>query len=207
MILCDIGNSSAKFYENGKLKIMPVSEFENFSPKERIFFINVNQNLKQKLANEPLFFDLFPYFELKTNYKGLGIDRIAGCLAVENGVIMDAGSAITIDLMQNGKHLGGFIMPGIWAYLQSFKAISPVLDIDLNTALSLEKLPQNTKDAVSFGILKSVILIVENFAKNEKIFITGGDGKFFSKFFKNAVYDRDLIFRAMLKVIEKKGLK
>ena len=36
---------------------------------------------------------------------------------------------------------------------------------------------------------------------------TGGDGKFFSKFFSNSIFDRTLIFRGMLKAIKNAHLE
>ena len=38
-----------------------------------------------------------------------------------------------------------------------------------------------------FGIV--IMLLIENFSKNKKIYFTGGDGKFLSRFFENAIYD------------------
>jgi type III pantothenate kinase len=48
--------------------------------------------------------------------------------------------------------------------------------------------------------------MLEDTCKDKTIYFTGGDGKFFSKFFKNSIHDRSLIFRSMLEVIEKEKL-
>lgn len=203
MILCDIGNSNATFYENGKIYSLEISKFLSYEPREKVYFINVNEKLLSKLDN-PNFINLEPFFKLNTSYTGLGIDRIAACYTIKNGVVIDAGSAITIDIMSNGIHLGGAIIPGIFALLNAYKNISNRLDKGLNTQISLDCFAQNTKDAISYGILKPLVLTIKEIAKDKNIYFTGGDGEFLSRFFDKAIFDRDLIFRAMLKVIKEK---
>jgi len=73
--------------------------------------------------------------------------------------------------------------------------------------VSLDALPQKTSDAISYGVIKSIIMLLEVTCKDKRIFFTGGDGKFFSKFFSNAVFDRTLIFRGMLKTIKESHLE
>lgn len=90
--------------------------------------------------------------------------------------------------------------------MEAYKSISSVLDVGLNSQVNLDKIPLNTRDAITYGVVNSVVLLVENIAKNRKIYITGGDGQFLSQFFKNAVYDKNLVFRSMLNVIKSKGL-
>ena len=153
------------------------------------------------MRSHPRCFDLTPYLELDTTYKGLGVDRIASCMAIHDGVIVDAGSAITIDIMQQGIHLGGFIMPGIAQYRKMFSCIA-ILDCEMNLAIDLEVFPQNTRDALSYGMLKSIVLTLKNASKNKKIYFTGGDGKFLSHFFENSFYDDLLVFKGMQKSIQ-----
>ena len=86
---------------------------------------------------------------------------------------------------------------------KSFKSI-PILDCGINLSVPLDTFPQNTKDAVSYGVLKPIMLLIENFSKNKKIYFTGGDGKFLSRFFENAIYDDLLIFKGMQNIITTK---
>ncbi|NCB54283.1 MAG: type III pantothenate kinase, partial [Epsilonproteobacteria bacterium] len=166
----------------------------------------VNQALTQFLQTKEGYIDLEPYFEFDTIYQGLGIDRIAACSTVKDGMIVDAGSAVTVDIMSGGMHLGGFILPGISAYERAFASISPRLEMPLNPNISLDALPQKTNDALSYGVIRSIILLLEVTCKDKRIYFTGGDGKFFSKFFSNAIFDRSLIFRGMLKTIKEAHL-
>ena len=205
MLLCDIGNTNAKFYDNGNTFSMSIEEFLNYEPIERVYCINVNARVQHKL-NNPLFIDITHHFHLNTTYQGLGIDRVVACCMIDNGVIVDAGSAITVDLMENGAHLGGFIFPGIHAMLRTYGEISSALDVNLSTKISLDTLPQKTSEAVNYGIFKPIILAIKDIAQDHKIYFTGGDGAFLMKHFKNGIYNKDLIFKSMQNLISKKGL-
>lgn len=200
MILCDIGNTNATFFDGRKIWNLSIDEFNTYEPKEKIYYINVNEKAAQKLSN-PLFIDIEPYIKLNSTYIGLGVDRAAACYAINNGLIVDAGSAITLDLMANGCHIGGFIMPGITTTLSSLKNISPRLDIPLNSQVDLECLPQRTQDAISYGIIKPIVNLINDFASGKSIYFTGGDGEFLSRFFSQSLYDRMLIFRGMQRAI------
>ncbi|MDL0104804.1 type III pantothenate kinase [Campylobacter vicugnae] len=200
MILCDIGNTNATFFDGRKIWNLSIDEFNTYEPKEKIYYINVNEKATQKLSN-PLFIDIEPYIKLNSTYIGLGVDRAAACYAINNGLIVDAGSAITLDLMANGCHIGGFIMPGITTTLSSLKNISPRLDIPLNSQVDLECLPQRTQDAISYGVIKPIVNLINDFASGKSIYFTGGDGEFLSRFFAQSLYDRMLIFRGMQRAI------
>ncbi|NLK67009.1 MAG: type III pantothenate kinase [Campylobacteraceae bacterium] len=204
MLLCDVGNFSVKLYEDGKVSRLTLEEFAKFRPREEVYYISVNSKFKPKSPN---FINIESYFKFDTIYSGLGIDRIAGCYTVENGIVIDAGSAITVDVMVLNTHQGGFIMPGIWSHLKMFKEISPALDIVFNSQIDLECLPQKTADAISFGIVSPIVLAIEHFSKGKKIYFTGGDGSFLAKFFDDAVYDKDLVFRGMKKVLKERGIE
>lgn len=203
MNLIDAGNTFVKIFIDGKISGLSPKEFLKFSSKERFYFINVNQNLNQKFKKHKNFINLKEYFEFKTNYTGLGIDRIAACYTIKNGVVVDAGSAITVDVMEDGFHKGGFIMPGINIFLNAFEEISPVLKTYFNSNLDISKLPNSTSDALNYTIISSVINLIKNISTNQNIFFTGGDGEFFSRFFTNSIYDKNLIFRAMQMVVKK----
>ena len=207
MILCDIGNTNAAFLQDGKISRMSVREFRGYEPKEKVYFICVNDGLLAKLNANENFVNLEKYFDIDTIYQGLGIDRIAACYGIKDGVVVDAGSAITVDIMANSMHLGGYIMPGISAMLAAYESISPRLKVPINSQIDIDALPQKTADAVSYGIFKPVITLIEKLVGNKNVYFTGGDGEFLSKFFKNAVCDKMLVFRAMQKLIREKGIK
>lgn len=202
MNLADIGNTFVKIYTDGKVQNLSPQEFLKFSSKEIFYFINVNQSLVDNLKSRKNFINLKEHFKFNTEYIGLGIDRIAACYNIKTGVVVDAGSAITIDVMENNKHLGGFIMPGISVFLKSFLEISPVLNGYFNSALDITKLPNNTNNALNYTIISSVISLIKNVMGDKNIYFTGGDGEYFAQFFTNGIYDKNLIFRAMERVVK-----
>ncbi len=207
MMLCDIGNTTVDCYHDGKMWNVSHNAFRELSFKEKVYYISVNEALSVTMEHKKNVCNLEPYFEFDTIYQGLGIDRIAACSTITDGIIVDAGSAITVDIMSGGVHLGGFILPGLEAYARAYGSISPRLNAALNPSIALDALPQKTSDAISYGVVKPIILVLEATCKDKKIFFAGGDGKFFSKYFQNAFFDRSLVFRGMLKVIKEAHLE
>lgn len=207
MILCDIGNSNIDFYEDGKIWSQSVAAFDLTHFSQSVYFISVNDAIDMKLSKQKNFINIESWFDFDTIYQGMGIDRIAACSTINDGIVVDAGTAITVDIMSCGMHLGGFILPGINAIAKTYKDISPRLDVRINPNIALDALPQKTQDAVSYGTIKSIILMLESICQDKTLFFTGGDGKFFAKFFKKSIYDRSLLFRGMLKAIEKNTKK
>lgn len=201
MLLCDIGNTTASFLDDQKFYSMSIEQFLSYQPTQKIFYINVNPNLEEKVKEQPLFINLAPYFNFDTIYKNLGVDRIAACYTIEDGVVVDAGSAITVDIVSNCIHLGGFILPGIENYKRSFANISSRLKCELNTQINFDAFPQRTTDALSYGTFKSIYLLIKDCAYDKKLYFTGGDGQFLANFFDFAIYDKFLIFRGMKKAV------
>ena len=202
MILCDIGNTTFHFLINGKEKKYFLNEkLPNFN--QRVYYISVNdsgtKNLKS--SNDDVI-DLENYLEFKTKYKGMGVDRKIACIANKDSIIVDAGSAITVDIMKKGKHKGGFILPGLKAVKDLYPNISPKLQFDFNPKVNLDKIPLCTQDAISYAILKSIIQPIKNIKNKQQIIFTGGDGEFLSKYFKNSIYKKDLIFENMKRIID-----
>ncbi len=203
MILCDIGNSNVNFLQEHKFTSLSIEEFLNYpSQEEKIFYINVNEKLKEYVATKQNFINLEPYFKFDTIYSGLGIDRIAACYTVDDGVVVDAGSAVSVDIISDSTHLGGFILPGISYYRKIYAEISSRLKCEFNTQISLEALPQRTVDAVSYGVFKGIYLLIKDAAHNKKLYFTGGDGQFLANFFEKSIYDKLLVFRGMKKLID-----
>jgi len=202
MLLCDIGNHSIDFYHDGKIWTQTHKEFENYKASENVYFISVNDKITQSLKENKKFINIESFFHLDTIYEGMGVDRIAACTAINDGMIVDAGSAITVDIMSNSLHLGGYILPGLSSYENCFSNISEKLKFKLNLSIGFDALPQKTTDALSYGVMKPILMILKDSCKDKKIYFTGGDGKCFSKYFKNSVYDRTIVFRGMKKIVE-----
>ncbi len=202
MILCDIGNTSIKVFKDEKIENYYKNDtIPSFS--DDIFYISVNKIKEQELLEKnPNAKNLEKFIDFKTEYKGIGIDRVVACMFEDNAIIVDAGSAITVDIIENSTHKGGFILLGLQSIKNAYKDISPVLEQKLETNINLDKIPLQTKDAISYATLKSIILPINEIRKDKNIVITGGDGELLSQFFKNCTYKKDLIFENMRRIID-----
>lgn len=201
MILCDIGNTTFHFLiKKQSSRYLLDEEIPKFD--EQVYFISVNEKATKKLLEtNPSAINLKEYVSFNTKYEGQGIDRVFVCLFQTNIIIVDAGSAIKVDIMEKGNHKGGFILPGFNSYKKIYPEISKVLELDLEREVNLDKIPLNTKDAIFYAVLKSIILPIKEISKDKTLLFTGGDGLFLSKYFKNSIYDEDLIFKNMKRII------
>jgi type III pantothenate kinase len=202
LILCDIGNTTFHFLINGKHKKYFLDEkIPTFD--DEIYFVSVNKEATKKLKKtNPQAKNIKKLMNFKTNYVGLGIDRAIASYFEKDSIIVDAGSAITVDIMQKGNHMGGFIMPGIRAFIKTYPKISKKLKFEFEKNINLDKIPLQTKDAIQYAMMKSIILPIKEVSLNKNIIFTGGDGLALSKYFENSIYKKDLIFENMKRIID-----
>ncbi|MDT8339071.1 MAG: type III pantothenate kinase, partial [Sulfurimonas sp.] len=154
MLLCDIGNTTYHFFEQGHSYKKDAKLFDPSSIKKQVYYICVNKQVKELLEPLENWIDLSEYVDRKNYYDTMGIDRIMACEAIEEGVIVDAGSAVTVDVVKDGKFEGGFIYPGLRAMSKCYKNISDALGYSFNFELDLDKMPKNSRDAISYGYIK-----------------------------------------------------
>ena len=203
MLLCDIGNTSYHFLNDEGDYKEDATSFEPSSIKEKVYYICVNSSVEKSLKNLDNWLNLKSHVDMNNYYETMGVDRIFACEAIVNGVIVDAGSAITVDIVKNGKFQGGFIYPGIKAMAKTYENISPSLAYPFNLYVKLNKLPKNSVDAISYGYFKTLYL--EVMSHNMDIFLTGGDANKLSSIFRDAKIDETLIFKGMKKIIRTKS--
>lgn len=217
MILCDIGNTTFHFLkisenseEDFKLSISDNLSTNKLSTEidEMVYFISVNDEARTVFQKKfPNSLDIGEKFEFKTTYANtLGIDRSIACKFISNGIIVDFGSAITIDVMQNNAHLGGFIMLGFETLKRSYSMISKKLIFDFQENINIDDMPTNTNEAISSAIIKMIVLPIKEIQKkyNLKLIITGETSKIFLKYFDDYEFRDRLIFDNMKKIIEEK---
>jgi len=200
MLLCDIGNTSYHFLDESREYKQDVKTFDPSSVKEKVYFICVNNTLHVRLKSLPNWIDLSEYIDKEKYYKTMGIDRIFAVESVSNGIIIDAGSAVTVDVVKNDEFMGGFIYPGIKAMQKTYENISPALAYSFNFECDLDIMPKNSQDAISYGYLKT--LYCEVMSHKLPIILTGGDALEFKKIFPDAKIETALIFHAMKKIIK-----
>ncbi len=192
--LVDIGNTHIHVFDG------EVKDFKNPVKLEgKIFYISVNEEKEREfLKLNPNAINLKNYVRFKSAYSNtLGIDRVMAFKAINDGVVVDAGSFITLDIVENGFHLGGVIMPGLYYLKNAYKI--PSLNVGFTYPTSIP--PKNTKEAISEGSIGMVVEMIKKYSKNKKLYFTGGDGEFLAKIL-NGIYIKDLIFRGMIKVIK-----
>lgn len=122
--------------------------------------------------------------------KLLGIDRWLNVLAVagqQPACIVSCGTALTIDIVNNNDHLGGYILPGMKLQLSSLiQGTQRVRPHDIKqTSLALGK---STSEAVHHGILFMSIAVIEKAYATARqmsdqhvsLILTGGDAEHLS---------------------------
>ena len=206
MLLADIGNTHFHIYNGETVEHLLHDEAIAKYQSKVLCYISVKHQLSKEIEQIKNWRNISSLMKIKNEYDTMGVDRKALCLSHATGVFIDAGSAITVDVMQNGKYLGGYIFPGIKAMLESYRSISPVLDTELNKHISLEQLPTTTKDGISYGIIASIKALIDKHAQMHKLYFTGGDGKFLSTFFENSVYSEMLVFEGIREALKDKNI-
>ncbi|MBD3792829.1 MAG: type III pantothenate kinase [Campylobacterales bacterium] len=201
MLYADIGNTRIHIY-NGK-EVIHLSHQEAIDQyaNQKLHYITVKHQLKSKLQSLANWTDVSDRMVLPNSYDTMGIDRRALCLSHRDGIFVSAGSAITVDVMENGIYQGGFLLPGLRAYLEAYGAISPALVTELNREIDLNTLPQTTKDGISYGIIASIKMLIEKHQGDKPLYISGGDGEFLSTLFNQAIFDETLIFQGIRNVL------
>lgn len=204
MILCDVGNSSVDLFYVGKRTKLSAEDFDPATVQDSVYYVSVNASFNERIQNYTNWYNLRQLIDWEKYYPTMGIDRIMVCEAVEEGVIVDAGSAITVDVMRGGVYQGGFIALGLRAAQSAYANLSGALDVSFNFEVDLAKMAKNTPDALTVGFLAPLIEKIQSLGK--PLYLTGGDAVLLSCFLPEATVDEELIFKGMKKLIEK-GVK
>lgn len=111
----------------------------------------------------------------------LGVDRWLQMLGIADSArklcVVGCGTALTIDLIDCGQHLGGYILPSIYLQRESLQSGTRQIRIPDGQFASIE-VGTSTTDAVHRGILLSLVGAVEQALKpcsDFELIMTGGD--------------------------------
>ncbi len=221
-LVIDIGNTRTKFsvFNHGEVIItVPVDEFlpghvevlqQEHPSLNHVILSSVKDYsaaLKKSLQEN---FDRFIELDKNTplpiencyhSKDTLGKDRIAAAVGAfdlfpeSNVLIIDAGTAITFDLVNEKKqYLGGNISPGL---AMRFKALHQFTGkLPLVKPREFDKFfGKTTEEAILAGVQNSIVFEVDKtietfkeFYKNLKVIITGGDANYFDKKLKNSFF-------------------
>lgn len=122
----------------------------------------------------------------------IGPDRLCAaaavvCEGVTDAVIIDAGTAVTVDILIGGLFAGGAIMPGLDMMLKSLsKGTSALPKIRIEPGTEAVPPGRDTALAIRAGVLGAyrggtqglVALSIERFTDLPPVFLTGGDAGF-----------------------------
>lgn len=206
-LFVDIGNTSIKvgYLSDGKWEvhthktaIEAAKEINNHMyPVKQIIMSSVKKNLRDTLEKE---IENSPLREItiedvdsdKIDYQTpetLGIDRYLGCLGARGHsgkgvVVIDGGSACTIDYMDNdGVYHGGVIMPGFKAIMNIFRETAPELP-EVKVQIPEVFPGKSTKESLQWGqvgfFVDGVISILQAYDRKFRdfdLYITGGDAE------------------------------
>ena len=120
--------------------------------------------------------------------------------ADQNYCVISCGTALTIDLAQGQKHLGGYILPNL--YLQRDSLIQNTKGIKIPDAAFEELSPgRNTIDAVHHGILFGLLSTIEKVLQDfpAQLILTGGDAVLFAQHLERfqPVIEPDLLLKGL----------
>lgn len=137
----------------------------------------------------------------------VGPDRLAGAWFVrawvrQSSIVVDAGSAITVDAVgESGEFLGGVIVPGRKLLLRATRALDFARELALDWGKALP-LAHDTPSAVSSGISLVLSLGVREVVREQcallgwrrpKVLLTGGDAHLLRGALGRAAYEPLLV--------------
>ena len=220
-LVVDIGNNFFKlgifensnlvfsfFDKNDKIDVEIEKIILNYSKITSALISNVSSvkinDILNKLNIKIYELDSTFIFPFKLNYKtpeSLGNDRLALAAAAtilfpnSNNLVIDAGTCITIDFIDNNNHfMGGSISPGVkmrYDSLNHYTANLPLLKNENNFNYPGD----STNASIHAGIIGGVSNEINGFIKqinsrNDKVnvILTGGDAKILSKTLKITIF-------------------
>ena len=162
---------------------------------ENIYICSVVPELDiliKKLSNSKIHFIkkilLKSYVHKTVNLKQLGADRLINVLSVnriypknKNFIIIDLGTATTLDLIINSQYFGGAILPGLkTSYANLISLASGIKSINFNEVNDV--IGKDTKGALLSGFNTGYKLMIEAYIKKListyklrfKVIFTGG---------------------------------
>lgn len=190
-LFIDLGNTAVKWLFNGGYQFALTHNFNiNLLPQADEIFVSCvgDSSLLNTLPNTIFVSSEAEFNGFVSAYKNpevLGVDRFLAMIGAinqypnEDLLIIDAGSALTFDLVLSGKHQGGLIAPGLGKLRTSFDQFS-----SNSQHIMLTKLADNTESAWEFGTAEMLMNMVNTQIERQldcfadlKIILTGGDAK------------------------------
>ena len=221
-LIIDIGNSRAKVVvmDADMLKKEYVEEsfdaalcaeiFADYPTIERAIIAStrgdeevVKAIVEERIAKVIIFKPATTPIPLANHYhtpETLGADRLAAAVGAQalypdsDIMIVDFGTAITIDFVEGGAFKGGNISPGVITRFRALADYTARLPRCYATDEALDY-GRTTQEAIEQGVMRGVEHEIRGYAelymqKNGRkcIIFTGGDAKYFVKRIKNTIF-------------------
>lgn len=153
-----------------------------------------------RLEQMPAWFDL-----ADTDPTQIGADRVMAMLGayrpLDQYCVIDAGTAVTADLVAEGSHLGGYIVPGLALARSALGAqTARIGSVNPTMYSALLEPGHNTQHAVEHGIRRGLIAFCQSVAEQlapcpDRIVVTGGDAGWLAGHLHGIVeVEPDLVF-------------
>lgn len=182
---------------------------------------NDGEHLRDHLSGLDTYIELDEYtlLPIQNNYETpetLGNDRLAGVCAAqslfpgENVLIIDAGTCITMDLIErDGTYSGGSIHPGItmrYRALNNYTGKLPLVRREKQQQL----IGTDTRTAIVSGVQTAVICEIQGMIDRYSVqfgkvsvIITGGDAPFFVSQLKSKIFAHsNLVLTGLRKILD-----
>ena len=238
-LVIDIGNNSAKFFLfNGEQIVLHtrrentsfgiIDEWNRLYDIDRAIVSTVIadscglQDELAKLKCPVIRFNSNTPLPLEIGYRTpgtLGSDRLAAAVgawneaAGRNLLVIDAGSAITIDFVsKDGKYNGGNIAPGIKMRLRALHEYTsrlPMVDKEGDTPA----IGYDTETAIRSGVINGICHEIEGYINEFRqkygdllVFLTGGDEKPLKNRIKSCIFaDKNLVAKGLNRILTDYG--
>lgn len=238
VVVFDIGNSNIRIglYKNRKLMRRIVSPTRRKIPRGKIkvlfshkeldgvVVVSVVPKLTKQVIEICRMYNIKPMIissklksGIKYSYRNpstLGADRIAtavGAMSLfgRNVIVVDAGSAITIDVITSpGHHLGGVICPGMHMVSEIMYQRTAQLP-KLRVTRRVKLIGKSTEECMRSGIFNGTVMMIQGLVRAIKeqtkmdfyCVATGGAGRFLARYIDEIdEYNEDLCLDGALEI-------
>ena len=171
----------------------------------------------RRLVKHLCVFDADTPIPVQIGYKTprtLGRDRIAGIIGASVQApgrtisVIDAGTAVTYDLLENNTFLGGNISPGLRIRLQSLHDYTSRLP-QVFPEGDCPPIGYDTTTSIRAGVIWGLVYEIEQYMENWRaiypdilFFLTGGDAFLLSAKLKSTIFaDKNLVLKGLNRIL------
>lgn len=211
-LYCDLGNSRVKWQHRGLSYVGVEAELLGYlaqQPPERLFLSAVRPFAMPQLQKLPWqqaqVSQDWQGFHLDYRPEQLGVDRWLAMLALRErlqaeqvGLLVDMGTATTLDLLRRSQHLGGLICAGFSTSKQALLAKAHQLQ---QAQFDGQLLPAHQTDlAIGRGYYWPILALIHQWQQQHpgaKLLLTGGDAGALLAQLPEAEFEPDLVVQGL----------